>query len=96
VAVLDQSAYIWTAAVYMGRFTPMNVLFDTASDWVVIEDVSCETCEGNKYDARQGSQTSDELTERSYGNVYFTGYTYKDTVCIQLSACVNNFEYFAI
>lgn len=74
----------------------MNVLFDTGSDWVVIEDVNCETCEGNKYDARQGTQTSDELTERSYGNVYFTGYTYKDTVCIQLSACVNNFEYFAI
>ena len=52
VAVLDQTAYVWTAAIYMGRFTPMNVLFDTASDWLVVEDVNCQNCEGNKYDAR--------------------------------------------
>ena len=74
----------------------MNVLFDTGSDWVVVEDVDCLTCEGNKYDARQGEKISDEPTERAYGGVFFEGYVYSDTICIQLSACVQDFEYFAI
>ena len=80
----------------MGRFTPMNVLFDTGSDWLVIEDVNCETCEDNKYDAKQGEKISNELEERAYGNVFFKGYVYSDIICIQLSACVSDFEYFAV
>ena len=82
VAVLDQTAYIWTATVYMGRFTPMNLLFDTGSDWVVIEDLECDSCDGNKYDASAGEKISDTLTERAYGNVFFKGHVYEDTVCI--------------
>ena len=82
VAVLDQTAYVWTAAIYMGRFTPMNVLFDTASDWLVVEDVNCQNCEGNKYDARQGEKISEELEERAYGTTFFKGYVYSDTACI--------------
>merc|ERR1712013_183028 len=74
----------------------MNVLFDTGSDWVVIEDVNCETCEGNKYDAKQGQKISKDISERAYGTVFFKGHVYSDTICIQLSACVSDFEYFAI
>lgn len=74
----------------------MNVLFDTGSDWLVIEDVNCENCEDNKYDARQGNKISDELEERAYGTAWFKGHVYSDVVCIQLSACVSDFEYFAI
>ena len=80
----------------MGRYTPMNVLFDTGSDWVVVEDVNCDTCEGNKYDARQGEKISEEESTRAYGTVFFNGNVYSDTICIQLSACVPDFEYFAI
>jgi hypothetical protein len=84
VAVLERDAngYVWTANVYMGRFTPMNVLFDTGSDWMVIEDVACETCDGNKYDAKQGEKIDDELAERSYGTTFFWGKIYSDTICI--------------
>ena len=84
-AVLDQTAYIWTSPVLMGRYTPMNVVFDTASDWLVVEDVICEDCDGNKYDASQGEQVSDELKERAYGNIFVKGYVYSDTICVQLS-----------
>ena len=34
----------------MGRFSPMDVVFDTGSDWLVIESENCDTCEGDKYD----------------------------------------------
>lgn len=66
----------------MGRYTPMNVVFDTASDWLVVEDVICEDCEGNKYDASQGQQVSDVLKERAYGNIFIKGYVYSDTICV--------------
>ena len=32
---------MWTGPVYMGRFTPMDVVFDTGSDWLVIEEDKC-------------------------------------------------------
>ena len=81
----------------MGRFSPMDVVFDTGSDWLVIEADNCGTCTGNTYNADQsGVQTGTGISERSYGAAYLEGTEYKDTVCCLLSACVSNFEYFAI
>ena len=36
------------------------------------------------------------ISERVYGSAYLTGTEYKDTVCMLLSSCVNEFEYFAV
>lgn len=75
----------------------MNVVFDTGSDWLVIEDESCTTCEGNTYNAASsGVQVGTGISTRSYGSAEVTGTEFKDTVCMLLSACVDNFEYFAI
>ena len=35
---------MWTGTIYMGRFTPLDVVFDTGSDWLVIESTECENC----------------------------------------------------
>ena len=35
---------MWTGTVYMGRFTPMDVVFDTGSDWLVVESQFCDNC----------------------------------------------------
>ena len=38
-AVLDTvDGAMWTGPLYMGRFTPIDVVFDTGSDWLVVED----------------------------------------------------------
>ena len=34
----------------MGKFYKMDLIYDTASDWLMVEGASCENCEGNKYD----------------------------------------------
>ena len=81
----------------MGRFTPMDVVFDTGSDWLVVEDERCTTCEGNTYNSEaSGIQVGDGISGRAYGSAYLTGTEFEGTVCLLLSACVNSFEYFAI
>lgn len=34
----------------MGREKAMDVVYDTGSDWVVIEGQDCQSCEGDRYD----------------------------------------------
>jgi len=34
----------------MGKETQLDVVFDTGSDWLVIESQSCKSCEGDRYD----------------------------------------------
>ena len=36
------------------------------------------------------------ISEREYGSALLTGYEYLDRVCINLSACLDSFEYFLI
>ena len=80
----------------MARFTPMDVIFDTGSDWLVIEDTLCEECEGNTFNGRTGTRIGARETERTYGNAWMRGVEYENTICLLLSACVANFEYFGI
>ena len=37
---------MWTGLIYMGKWTPMNVVFDTGSDWLMVESYLCWNCEG--------------------------------------------------
>jgi len=34
----------------MGRFSKMDVIYDTGSDWLIVEGADCESCQGNIYD----------------------------------------------
>ena len=96
-AVLDTiDGAMWTGPVYMARFTPMDVVFDTGSDWLVIEDNQCEECEGNTFNGNTGVRSGGRQTERVYGNAWLRGVEYENTVCLLLSACVSDFEYFGI
>ena len=81
----------------MGGFTPMEVVFDTGSDWLVAQGTSCTSCSGHLYNPSvTGRLTNDTLSSRSYGSAVLNGTTYKDTVCLDMSICVVNFEYFSI
>ena len=86
----------------MGQLSKMDVIYDTGSDWLVIEGSDCTDCEGNTYnigpglDSGTASVLTGETVERSYGKASFTGKLYKDTVCILFSACIRDFEFFLI
>ena len=88
----------------MGMFFKMDVILDTASDWLLVEGAACTNCYGNTYDI--GPSLDDgqallvskpgETLERSYGTMTFVGKEYTDTVCLLFSACVQGFEFFLI
>ena len=49
-ADLRGQGYTWLGEVWMGKETQLDVVFDTGSDWLVIESQSCKSCEGDRYD----------------------------------------------
>ena len=32
-------------------YTPLDLVFDTGSDWLTVEAFDCEVCEGNTFNA---------------------------------------------
>jgi len=91
---------MWTGTVYMGMSqTNMSVVFDTGSDWMVVQGSTCVNCEGGVFNAdASGKKTNTTLQNRAYGSANLTGYTYKDIACLTstLASCVMNFEYFSV
>lgn len=82
--------YVWTGNILFGEtYEAMKLVFDTASDWLVIQGSDCTNCEGKTYDIGpsiakgSGRQLSDgQSLERSIGNINFQGKEYSETVCI--------------
>jgi len=56
----------------------MEVVFDTSSDWLVIEGQECGSCLGAKYDPTTSSAAitqSTEIIDRYYGKeIHLRGY----------------------
>ena len=91
---------MWTGPIYMGGNTLMDVVYDTGSDWLVVEGSDCGNCEGNKYNVADSEGTPNQVnagqSERNYGSASLTGYEYTDKVCIALGTCLDDFEFFLI
>lgn len=50
----------------------MNVIYDNASDWLVVEGKDCGNCLGDTYNIEGSTaynQVSTETSSRTYGNV---------------------------
>ena len=43
---------MWTGPMYMGGNTYMDLVYDTGSDWLVVEGSDCSNCQGNTYNPR--------------------------------------------
>ena len=82
----------------MGRtLKTVQVVFDTSSDWLAVEDTACGSCDGNKFDASQtGALIDTRRVQREYGSVAFTALEYADKVCILTTQCVDWHPYLAI
>lgn len=93
----------WTGKLFIGaKEEPMNVLFDTASDWLMLQGKDCRNCEGNPFDIKSSSSARIEATPNSErvlgasGDLVVTGSDYADTVCIFPNKCVDFFKLFMI
>lgn len=59
--------------------TPVDVMFDTGSDWLTIPDDSCNKCSGRTYDSsKSGDKLYKRFDQRAYGEATLEGYTYYD------------------
>jgi hypothetical protein len=61
----------------------MKVVYDTGSDWLVIETKECKNCLSNKYDPKLSSTHSrvdNDYVEHIYGSAHLYGYDAKDDV----------------
>ena len=80
----------------------MDVVFDTASDWLMLQGKDCMNCEGNPFDIKSSSSARIEATPNSErvlgasGDLVVTGSDYADTVCIFPNKCVDFFKLFMI
>ena len=93
----NEATLMWVGEMLMGSgFTPMNVVYDTGSDWLVVQGSDCTNCEGAMFDGSEGTQVNADETERHYGSASLYGYEYRDQVCLNPRACVDDFEYFLI
>ena len=93
--LVNSSGTMWTGPIVMGGTTMLDVVYDTGSDWLVIESETCSNCEGNKYDLADSAgtpvKTNSQQTERNYGSASLQGYEYKDKVCVTLNVCLDEF-----
>ena len=97
VALETADGSIWTGTIYMGNsLTPVTVIFDTSSDWLLVEDAACGSCTGNTYHANRGRLVSAKRETLQYGKIEFTTLQYRDTVCVETTQCMLNYEYLAI
>ena len=96
---------IFTVKLFMGKFSPMDVMLDTSFDWLMIEGRPCEECEENKYDIERDLE--DGLAKMMTSQAYPIQYNsvndselivseYETEVCLLFSACVPNFHFMLI
>ena len=98
----SQDGLLWTGEIYMGKYIKMDLIYDTGSDWLIVEGSNCDNCEGNTYNIDPNlalgaaEQLATSKSTRVYGDATLVGREYTDTVCLLFSACVENFEFFLI
>ena len=51
---------LYNLSIYVGESDmEMKVIFDTGSDWLLVESRDCENCKGSKYDPNTSSYFSE-------------------------------------
>jgi len=101
----EQNFMSLTTPLYLGEVlmgesgTSIDVTYDTGSDWLVVPDIACASCDGSTHDSSGATPTqSGVISERLYGSASLKGTEYRDKVCLSSdsNSCVDNFEYFSI
>ena len=77
----------------------LDVIYDNASDWLVLEGAACTNCDGKTYDIEGSTaarQVGIDFSQRAYGQTTMSGTEWVDQVCVTVNACINEFEFFLI
>jgi hypothetical protein len=62
-----------------------DVVYDTGSDWVVVEGNQCRNCEGNTYNPLKSTSSKNlgkGTSVRAYGSAVLYGTEYTDKICL--------------
>ena len=80
---------VYTGTLWMGSGAykqDVNVVFDTGSDWLIVETTNCRTCKANRFEIEDSTSfqpyRSGTVTEISYGTLQTKGFEAIDYVCI--------------
>eukprot|EP00347_Sterkiella_histriomuscorum_P020327 403338231 len=88
--------------IFMGSNSQqMNVVFDTTSDWLVVESTGCKTCAGKNYNigsSRSYKQTTNRASYHFYGKAGLLGYNSTDDVYLDpnMQLGIPNFLWFLV
>lgn len=70
--LVNEDGTMWTGPIYMGGNTKLDVVYDTGSDWLVVEGNTCSNCQGDTYNPAnsEGSpiKVASTESERNYGS----------------------------
>ena len=87
--LINTNNLMYAGTVYIGsNKQPLDVIFDTGSDWLVVEDTSCTTCVStifNKTKSTTFEVNSTTTRVLNYGSASFQGHTGNDTVGLDSS-----------
>lgn len=93
---------LYSLSIYVGESDQeIKVLFDTGSDWLVVEGRDCENCLGARYDPNTSTyfETVSQVSHSiEYGSFFsLRGKYVRDQVCLRsFSLCVDPFEFFLV
>jgi len=93
---------LYTGSIYIGESdSEMKVIYDTGSDWLLIEGRGCENCKGSKYDPNTSSYYTEvdiRTQSKTYGSfMHVEGKEVQDQVCLKsFSLCMDPLDFFLI
>ena len=50
--LLNLYGWTWVGEIWMGGNKSLDVVFDTGSDWLVMESIDCNSCQGDRYNIK--------------------------------------------
>ena len=73
----------------MDGFFKMDFIVDTATDWLMVEGIECDSCDGNRYDPKEAVELTSFLSERRYGSNTFIGKEIRANLCYLFTDCTD-------
>lgn len=92
----------YTGPVFMGSASQqLKVIYDTGSDWLVLDTNLCQTCYAPVFDTSASTtytQDSSQLLKQVYGSAEIDGYSATDSTALSsgTDTKLTSFNFFAI